>query len=199
VAEPLLSYKELLAQRSEGICEANIDGCGQFATQAHHRKMRSQGGNNELTNLMHVCHGCHSKIHQFPERSYGMGFLVRSHEDPATVRRVELRYDYVNDPEDRLDNAHHHFDGPGAKATCPTCKRTLPKPKDEKTEEKRERRTWSITVPMDEREDGAETLDTLLEECRRLFGHDESKTVRYFTLAQALALVVQHGHRLVQE
>lgn len=111
----------------------------------------------------------------------------------------ENDYDWTRDPDDRLDNADQHFDGPASSRKCRECKRPLPKPKDEKTEEARPRRTWSITVPADHRENGAEVLDTLLDQCRDLFSHGESKQVRYFSLVQALALVAQHGDKMVRE
>ena len=91
------------------------------------------------------------------------------------------------------------FQGPAGGEVCPSCNRKLPASKDVAQQEKRERRTWSITVPKDEREDGAEVLDGLLDDLRIFFGHDSSKKVRYFTLVQALALVVQHKHEMVSD
>jgi hypothetical protein len=93
------------------------------------------------------------------------------------------------------DSPHEHV-GPGAVEKCPACKRALPRERKPQ-EGKRPRKAWSVSVPVDERENGADVLDTLLVECAKLFGHDESGAVRYFTLAQALALVVQHGSRMV--
>lgn len=119
---------------------------------------------------------------------------VISNADPGD----ETTYDYVVDPEDRLDNADKHFEGPAGKRKCVTCHRVLPTPESEK-EPKRERRTWTVTVPKDERENGAEVLDTLLGQCAELFSHDEGKNLRYFTLTQALALVVQHGSKMVSD
>lgn len=87
--------------------------------------------------------------------------------------------------------------GPAHAETCPTCKRTIKKTEG-KREPARNRARWSIHVPQDERENGADVLDTLLEECGKLFGHDIDKKMRYFTAAQALALVVQHGARMVR-
>lgn len=87
--------------------------------------------------------------------------------------------------------------GPAATECCPTCSRPLPRPKGEKREKPRLRRSWTVNVPKDEQEDGADVLDTLLEECRKLFGHSSHANLKYHTVVQALALVVQHGHKLV--
>jgi hypothetical protein len=79
-----------VAWRSGGICEAHLPGCKRIATVVHHRKRRSQGGTNDIANLMHLCagpwgDGCHEKIHRNPMLSFTCGFLVRSTEDPIEV------------------------------------------------------------------------------------------------------------------
>lgn len=84
---------------------------------------------------------------------------------------------------------------PATTECCPTCSRPLPRPKGQR-EPAKVRRSWTINVPKEEQEDGAEVLDTLLEECRKLFGHNEGKNLKYHTIVQALALVVQNGHKL---
>lgn len=94
------------------------------------------------------------------------------------------------DPDLRRDHVAH--DG-----TCPTCLRPLPHKRDT-SEAKRIRRTWSVTVPKDEREDGAETLDTLLEEARKEMAraglpYGDEETVKFFVLAAALGLFVSHA------
>lgn len=107
---------------------------------------------------------------------------------------------YGEDPpvEDHDGAEVIHLHGPGSVEKCPACHRAMPRPK-EKMEEKRPRKAWTITVPVDKRENGADVLDTLLEECGKVFGHDETKSTRYFTLVQALALVVQHQERMLAD
>ena len=66
----------------------------------------------------------------------------------------------------------------------------------------RPRRTWSITVPKDQREDGADILDGLLEASREQMAtlglpYGEQNSVRYFVLSAALALFVQHADQLM--
>ena len=72
-------------RRSQGRCEARLPGCTGAATHVHHRKLRAQGGDNGLHNLLACCSSCHSRIHLHPFKSYGAGFLVRSTDDPADI------------------------------------------------------------------------------------------------------------------
>lgn len=92
-------------------------------------------------------------------------------------------------------HVHEHIED----GICVTCKQPLPKPRIKTPkEERRPRRSWTVTVPVDERENGAETLDTLLEAAREEMaraglpysGRDE---VKFFVLSAALALFVQHA------
>lgn len=94
------------------------------------------------------------------------------------------------------EERHEHV-GPGASEKCPTCKRAIKRESTGPKEAKRHREKWTITVPKDERENGADVLDSLLDSCAQLFGHDETRELRYFTLVQALALVMQHGEKMV--
>ncbi len=76
------SIRAALAERSCGICEV----ChAARAVHAHHRKLKKQGGRNDLSNLLHVCTADHAAIHANPERSYALGLLVRSSFDPADI------------------------------------------------------------------------------------------------------------------
>lgn len=74
-----------LERRSQGYCER----CGKPTTidlgHRHHRQLRSQGGDNSLSNLVLVCGVCHGEIHQRPALAYLDGWLVKSHDDPAAV------------------------------------------------------------------------------------------------------------------
>lgn len=67
-------------------CEATIRGvCSFRATEWHHRKMRSQGGQHDVVNGLAVCQSCHHYFHMHPALAYSKGWLVRSHLDPAHV------------------------------------------------------------------------------------------------------------------
>ncbi|HEU5032716.1 MAG TPA: HNH endonuclease signature motif containing protein [Spirillospora sp.] len=77
--------------RSGGRCEAGVvDKCrdrrGDFARlgghQAHHRKLRSRGGPDEVANLVAVCGYCHDWIHRHPRKATELGLIVPSWADP---------------------------------------------------------------------------------------------------------------------
>jgi hypothetical protein len=84
-----------LLERAGGACEVRAsEKCRGRGTHSHHRKLRSQGGANELVNLLAVCIVCHMVIHQHPTAAYANGWLVHSYDDPAAtpvLYRGELR------------------------------------------------------------------------------------------------------------
>lgn len=87
----------------------------------------------------------------------------------------------------------------GEELPCPTCGHTRrPRPKvDLPPGERRPRVSWTISVPKDERENGADVLDALLAEAAVILGRDEHQSWKYFTAVEALAAFVQHGHLMV--
>jgi len=79
-----------LRQRADWYCEI----CGlNRGTNAHHRKNRSQGGKDELSNLLLLCGsgttGCHGYVTEHPAESYEKGWSVRS---TATPRDIPVWY-----------------------------------------------------------------------------------------------------------
>lgn len=82
--------RPLVRKRSGGLCEGRIKSvCRGKASHVHHRKIRSQQGDNSLENLLHLCMPCHTWVHQFPTVSYKLGMLVRSTGDPASIPVVQ--------------------------------------------------------------------------------------------------------------
>lgn len=70
--------------RSEGICEAMIaHTCGWHAQHLHHRKLRSQGGEHTVVNLLAVCARCHEYLHRNTGEAYVQGLLVRGWGTPT--------------------------------------------------------------------------------------------------------------------
>ena len=75
--------KAALSERSRGKCEVVASVlCTGRGQDPHHRKTRSHGGGNELTNLYAVCRPCHDFIHRNPAISYEKGWLVHSWDTP---------------------------------------------------------------------------------------------------------------------
>lgn len=74
---------EAVLERAANHCEA----CGWPGSELilHHRKLRSQGGEDAVDNLIAVHTGCHRQIHLHPEHAEQMGWIVRSGVDPAQV------------------------------------------------------------------------------------------------------------------
>ena len=65
--------------RSHARCEIRVwDICTTRATHIHHQLRRSQGGSNDLDNLLACCSECHRYAHDHPTESYAKGWLIRS-------------------------------------------------------------------------------------------------------------------------
>lgn len=80
--------------RAGGHCEAGVsERCpGVISLDAfewHHRKLRSQGGDDTITNSLALCHHCHEWAHQHPEDARMRGLIVPRVSDPAE-RAVNL-------------------------------------------------------------------------------------------------------------
>lgn len=64
--------------------------CGlKYANNAHHRKNRSQGGQDDLSNLLLLCGsgttGCHGYITEHPRDSINHGWSVLSVHNPIDI------------------------------------------------------------------------------------------------------------------
>lgn len=46
--------------------------------RVHHRRLRKQGGTHDLENLVLLCDGHHREVHNYPERAYRAGLLLRT-------------------------------------------------------------------------------------------------------------------------
>jgi hypothetical protein len=93
--------KEKVQERSGGYCEAltiaiwylgandpngALDAlqhgirCNGRAVHVHHRKYRSRGGSNGLSNLAHLSEPCHTWVHAHPELSNILGLSLHANE-----------------------------------------------------------------------------------------------------------------------
>ena len=76
------AMKPLVLDRSKGRCEARLaDRCLVSGAHVHHRKYRSRGGSNGLSNLIHVCLACHEWIHTNPELANVTGLSLHEWEN----------------------------------------------------------------------------------------------------------------------
>lgn len=68
-----------------GRCER----CGrQRASDAHHRKLVSEGGPDVISNLAALCRECHDWCHRNVEAARGLGFIVRGRD--WRVKAIQL-------------------------------------------------------------------------------------------------------------
>ena len=75
-ARELQKITPALVARAGGRCELADESCdGPF--HRHHRKLRGQGGDNQIDNLLLVCDHHHRFIHANPALSYEAGYLIR--------------------------------------------------------------------------------------------------------------------------
>lgn len=88
------TVRSALAARSGGLCEVQAPGCDGRAVDPSHRKTTGMGGrkgaaavaHHVLSNLLHVCRGCHEgAIHARPADAFWRGWMLRQHEDPRAV------------------------------------------------------------------------------------------------------------------
>ena len=75
---------EAVIARANGYCEVCGLPCHDGAL--HHRKLKSRGGKDTISNLIYVHHGCHNlntdSIHLNPETATDNGWMVESWKEP---------------------------------------------------------------------------------------------------------------------
>lgn len=118
----------------------------------HHRKRRSQGGDDSYGNLIELTPATHELVHANPELAYQRGLLVHSYDDPAQVRP---------DLGGFLSDLGIH-DTEGFLASLSDKPKRKNYEKD--SEERRKRRRITVAVPNDTEDGGAvwdETQDRI--------------------------------------
>jgi hypothetical protein len=79
------AQRDKLRERADCRCEI----CGWPGNNAHHRKNRSQGGEDELSNLLLLCGsgttGCHGWVTSHPAESKRLGLSVWRSDEPEFV------------------------------------------------------------------------------------------------------------------
>lgn len=80
------NVRQALLERQNGCCPHCDRPMRIEAAHVHHRLKRSQGGTNDMDNLLLVEATHHQDIHANVARSYELGHMVRRGDDPSAVR-----------------------------------------------------------------------------------------------------------------
>lgn len=75
----------IVRQRSNGLCEVQVQCAGSRAAEWHHRVNRSQGGVWSPSNGLDACSACHSWITHNPAAAGVLGLHLHPSKDPAAV------------------------------------------------------------------------------------------------------------------
>ncbi len=78
--------REAVWARCGGLCELCGDRLNPASWHAHHRKLRSRGGEDSVTNLAGLHPRCHDRAHSHVAWAEQAGFIVPAHADPVDVR-----------------------------------------------------------------------------------------------------------------
>lgn len=79
------TQRTVLYIRAGGRCEHCGADLNTTGLEAHHRKLRSQGGGHGVENLAALCPTCHhDRIHAHPTYAVERGFIVPMRANPCT-------------------------------------------------------------------------------------------------------------------
>lgn len=191
----------------------SVPGCTHYSDHAHHLFSRGKMGGafdyvrvpdgTEIGNLVPLCYRHHQEVTENKAHIvYRNGRFFWEGEplvwQPPIIKRGDIVPDlpvFEHVAEERVTE----------RPVCPTCHRLLPKPKlDTPLEPKKIRRTWAVSVPYTHEENGADTLDALLEAAREemdTYGLNwgDGNRVKFHILATAMALFVQHARDILSD
>jgi hypothetical protein len=99
---------KIVLERAKGYCEV----CGWDLGEdyaLHHRKLKSRGGKDSVSNLMAVHHKCHNlgtdSIHFNPERATEKGYMVSAWSEPhqIPVKQPDGKMVYFDDNGQKVE------------------------------------------------------------------------------------------------
>lgn len=102
--------REAVWSRCGGLCELCAERLPSAGWHAHHRKLRSRGGQDDVANVVALHTLCHTRVHGHVDWATQAGFLVASHDEPTaallglhgeTWVRLALDGTYVPNPPGR--------------------------------------------------------------------------------------------------
>lgn len=159
-----------------------VPGCGMYSVERHHVIPRSylkgaydyvEIDGKVMPNVVFICPGHHLQV------TGGIG----GHKAKFVLGVDEWVWVRLTD-EEREEH----------EGKCPQCKRPYPKKRQPQAE--RPKATFQIRVPRDERENGVQVIEELMQAAREALRRDEHQSWKYYTLVEVLAFFVQHAHLL---
>ena len=77
------SLREAVLERAGGCCDLCAFAIDPTEWECHHRRLKSQGGQDEIANLVALHDACHSRLHGDRVMARETGFIVHRPDDPA--------------------------------------------------------------------------------------------------------------------
>lgn len=190
-------------------------GCRRDADHAHHIVRRSALGGDYrwialdghvVGNLAGVCWRCHNDLTGGPG---GHKAAIRLDAGifwwalPRRVGSIGSPIDYrllgpIDPQPPTPESLDQQAPAPTPESDCPLCgqRRRAHRPGKRWA---RRRKTWTVKVPADAEEDGAEVLDALIENLALVIPNaDGSTTGRYYVLVPTLAYATMDVERFLQ-
>lgn len=187
-----------------------------YRVDAHHLVRRSALGKAfdwiaidgfVIGNKTALCHSCHDDVtgvlggHKAAIRWIQGEFwwcLVSFPDDPATPKYHAVAPIQPQPPTpDELATHDPHASDTGPES-CPFCGQEKRRRSTPTRVGRRHRKSWTVLVPDEAIEDGADVLDSLVTNLAPLVPNaDDSATGRYFVIVQALAYAMISGKDFV--
>ena len=102
-----------------GRCEAAVPGvCTGTAEHRHHRRRASQGGTEDRSNLVLICHRCHEHVHANPGWAFEVGLLSRTQLVTCEAPRCVAAGVVGADMHESFDGSEIHV---WCEQHCPGC------------------------------------------------------------------------------
>jgi len=187
--------------------------CGKLAEHAHHLVRRSALGGDYrwieiegriVGNLTGLCAGCHDDVTgmvgghkaaiRYHQGLFWWSLVAESGPEPSY---------YLVDPLDRQPPTPESLEAQQGvspeEPDCPFCGQKRRRAQPTRTRWARRRKSWGVLVPDDPDEDGAEVLDTLVENLALVIPNaDSSRTGRYYVLVPTLVYATLDVERFLQ-
>jgi len=185
-------------------------GCNRTSDSAHHIVRRSQVKTTDwveihgrvYANKTGLCWRCHDEINtgrkaiRLIEGEFIWCEVISLGNGKVDFQKVWPLAPQPPTPESLAERASGH--DTEESETCPTCgqaKRRRRAPGGPGPA--RRRKTWTVKVPADAEEDGAEVLDTLVDDLAPLLNVEPDQGGRYYVLVPALYYAQQDRKRFL--